>query len=99
MPRLTIAVLASVVGFCACSQPLSEPDCDALLNHYTERLLREERPEITNIELAKKQEAARRLVRVAPRFEFARCAELVSRKQLECALGAPSVDSIERCLM
>jgi hypothetical protein len=47
----------------------------------------------------KKQEEARRLVRELPRFEFARCAELVSKTEFDCAMGAANVDSIERCLL
>jgi hypothetical protein len=82
-----------------CSQRLGDQECDALLDHYTERLLHEERPRLSFSEVKKKQEEARRLVRELPRFEFARCAELVSKTEFDCAMGAANVDSIERCLL
>lgn len=82
-----------------CEPPLGEPECDQLLDHYTERLLREEQPDISNVELSRKQQAARSLAKDAPRFEYKRCTELVSRGQFECAMTAPNVDGIERCLM
>lgn len=50
-------------------------------------------------EVKKRQEEARRLVRETPRFEFDRCAELVTRDAFDCAMGAGNVDAIERCLL
>jgi hypothetical protein len=83
----------------ACSQRLGVHECDALLDHYTERLLHEERPRMSFGEVKKKQEEARRLVRETPRFEFDRCAEIVTRDAFDCAMGAGNVDAIERCLL
>jgi len=82
-----------------CSKPLSENDCDRLLDHYTEHLLRSERPGVTAQTIAEKQTAARALVRADAKFEFANCAQAVSRAQFDCAISAPSVDAIEKCLV
>lgn len=83
----------------SCAKPLGEQECDKLLEHYTERLLREEQPDVSNVEVGLKQAEAKRLAHEAPRFEFERCPELVSRQQFECAMTAGNVDGVERCLM
>lgn len=97
MSRLTWLLACCVP--CACNEALAERECDVLLDHYTERLLHEERPRLSFIEVKKKQEEARRLAREVPRFEFGRCAELVTREKFDCAMSAVNVDGIERCLL
>lgn len=100
MPKLTVALsLLQLIHVCGCSKPLDERECDELLAHYTERLLSEERPALSRVEVQKKQDEARQLARTAPQFEYERCSELISRQQFQCALAAPSVDAIERCLL
>jgi hypothetical protein len=81
-----------------CAQPLDSTECDALLNRYTEQLLREGKPAISAVQIQKGQERARSLARERPEFEFDACAERVSRRQYTCAIAAPTVDEIERCL-
>jgi hypothetical protein len=51
------------------------------------------------VEVKKKQQEARRLARDVPRFEFERCAELVTREKFDCAMSEVNVDGIERCLL
>jgi hypothetical protein len=99
MPRLKSAFALAAGGLLACAKPLDDAECDQLLTHYTERLLREEQPEISHTDLREKQERARALARETPRYEFERCAELVSRTEFECAMTAVNVDGIERCLL
>jgi hypothetical protein len=100
MPRLSACVLAfALVEVCGCNEPLGDSECDSLLDHYTERLLLEERPRISNAEVKRKQDEARQLAKGTERFEYRRCPELVSRAEFECAMNASSVDHIERCLM
>lgn len=82
-----------------CSKPLSAEECDQLLDHYTERLLRESAPELTGAQVAERQRQARTLARERAEFEFDKCANRVSRSQFRCALEAGSVDQVERCLL
>ena len=100
MPQLTQAFpLLGFVAVVGCANRLDVAECDRLLDHYTARLLLEEQPHMSDVEIEKKQREARQLAHEAPRFEFERCAELVSRREFECAMGAPNVDGIERCLL
>ncbi len=102
LTRLLSALAVLIVACCGlpgCAQPLSEDECDRLLDHYTEHLLRSERPDVSAQTIAEKQSAARALARADARFEFETCPDAVSRAQFDCAIIAPSVDAIEKCLV
>lgn len=82
-----------------CARPLSDAECTALLDHYTEQLVKTENPGVSQQLVAEKQAAARQLAMLDPSYEFAECSQAVSRAQFECAMRAPSVDQIEQCLV
>jgi hypothetical protein len=90
-------LVALLVG-AGCSTPLSETECALLLDRYTEKLLRDEKPEVTEQAIAEKQAAARQLAVRDPAFEFAECPNAVSRTQFDCAMQAHNVDGFEQCL-
>jgi hypothetical protein len=92
------AIALSVV-LPACSTPLSDDECHALIARYTARLLADERPEAPPAAVHSAQAAARQLSESHPQCEFAACADQVSRKQYDCAMGAPDVNALERCLV
>ena len=87
------------IGLGACAEPATEAECVRLLDHYTERLVVEETPAATAEQIAEKQAAARKLARSDSRFGFGDCPRRVSRGSYQCAIDAPSVDAIERCLV
>ena len=105
MPELirTLALAAStasvVLAAPGCSRPLANDECQKLLDRYTELLVREEHPGITPEAVAHTQGEARNTARTDPRFEFSECSRRVSRRDYECAMNAPTVDAIERCLV
>jgi hypothetical protein len=82
-----------------CGRPLARAECEHLLDRYTELLAEEENPEVTPARVAQEQVAARKVARDDPRFEFETCTSRVSRADFECAMNAPTVDAIERCLV
>jgi hypothetical protein len=83
----------------SCSAPLDERDCERLLDHYTELLVLEENPGATPVQVAQKMDEARALSRKDPRFELSQCGRKVSRSSYTCAMAAPTVDAVERCMM
>lgn len=95
--RWTTLVFACVFA-AGCGKRLSPSECESLLDHYTARLVLSETPEASPFLVAEKQKQARELAQREPRFEFEECDDRVSRRQFECAMAAPDVDSIERCL-
>ncbi|HVU02618.1 MAG TPA: hypothetical protein VHE30_12740 [Polyangiaceae bacterium] len=102
MPRLTLRAL--LLGLAcpiaaACARPLDERECERLLDHYTELLVKEEDPTATPEHVAQALEDARRLAATDPRFEMSACPRKIGRKSFECAMAAPSVDAVERCLI
>ncbi len=95
---LSLCVL-SLCLLSSCSEPLSNDECERLLDHYTERLMRDESPDVSLSKIAEKQEQARKLAKEDPLFEFERCSDKVSRSQFDCAMAAGNVNGIEQCLM
>ena len=95
MLRLSAALAALLVS--ACGKPLSESECRALLDRYTELLVRSDREGTTAGDLLKMQEAARERARRDP--EFQDCSARVSRRAYECAMAAENVDRLEQCML
>lgn len=83
----------------ACQSGRTPEQCELLLDRYTELLVKQENPKVGDLELRARKEAARRLAATDPSFEFASCQARVSRRQYECAMAAPTVDTVERCLL
>lgn len=99
MLRLTRAlwVVSCACFVCGCNRPLTNEECNELLDHYTERLAHSKDPELPDPEIERLKAGARRKAAEDP--EFARCSVKVSRSKWECAMHAPSVDEVERCLL
>lgn len=95
MLRLIAATLACVCA-AGCQRP-TPADCERLLDHYTELVARERQAASHEGDLERLQAAAR--TRAEAVGELNDCGRTVSRRQLGCALEAPSVDAFERCLM
>jgi len=85
---------ASLVG---CGRPLSADECSELLDHYTELLAKKRSPSATEDQLVRAKREARAKANTSR--EFARCNVKVSRRQFDCAMAAPTVDDVERCLL
>jgi hypothetical protein len=94
--RLTPLLFVAALSF-GCSRPLDADECNQLLDHYTELLVKSTNPTITEEEVLRLQRDAR--AKAAGDPEFSRCSAKVSRRQWECAMKAPTADDIERCLL
>jgi hypothetical protein len=94
---LSLVLAALVVT--GCGRRLDDAECRGLLDHYTSLLVLEQDPDATPERVAHVEERARSVSRREPRFEFSKCSDRVSRSQYECAMKAPSVDEVERCLV
>jgi hypothetical protein len=94
--RIAAYLLAPAAIGCA-PAPTAE-ECVALSDHYASLLARVNLPGATVADVERFQAAARvEARRRDPGFE--NCRRRVSRRALECAMHAPSVDEIERCLL
>lgn len=94
--------LSGAAGLClgllsSCGEPLAPAECNQLLDRYTELLVREERRTVSDEEVERSKASAR--LKAAGSHEFAKCSSKVSRRQWDCAMKAPSVDEVERCLL
>lgn len=80
-----------------CGKPLSQEECNRLLDHYTDKQIDQARPSTGPGERARLLMEAREKAAIDP--AFATCSEEVSRSQFECAMAAGTADAIERCLL
>jgi hypothetical protein len=97
---ISLAVLAApLLGSLSCSRSLDADECNLLLDRYTELLVREEDPHAAPARVARAQSDARTMALHDPKFEFSSCSARVSRSSFDCAMKAPSVDEMERCLV
>jgi hypothetical protein len=94
----------SALGFTAllllaagCDEPPDHRECQRLLDHYVELLLREDRPGTSAGELLRLQQEARRKAERDPAFH--ECSERVSRRELDCAMRAQDANKLEMCLL
>ena len=85
------------VLLCSCGKRLETKECDALLDHYVELLLRDDRPKSSAGEVMRVQQEARRRAGRDPAFR--ECRERVSRRSFDCAMDAQDANRLEQCLL
>ncbi len=92
-------LLGGLVAACltACAKPVDQVECDQLLTHYVDLLVRNEQPDVHFEEVRKKQSQALTKAQTDP--QFAQCTEQVSRRQFDCAMAATNPDVMEQCLV
>lgn len=95
--RARVALLGLLLT--SCGKALSDDECTALLDRYTEQLAKSQNAQIPAQRITELQQRARELAKRDPHYEFADCSNRVSRRNFECAMQAPSVDEMERCLI
>jgi hypothetical protein len=81
----------------SCGKRLEPAECDQLLDHYVELLLRDDRPKSSAGEVLRLQQEARKKAASDPAFR--ECPERVSRRKLTCAMDAQDANRLEQCLL
>lgn len=80
-----------------CSKRVEPSECQQLLDHYVEILLRDDRPGSTAAEVLRLQQEARRKAEKDPAFR--ECSARVSRRSFDCAMQAQDSRLLEMCLL
>ena len=80
-----------------CGKRLDPSECQQLLDHYVELLLRDDRPKSSAGEVMRLQQEARKKAERDP--AFLECRERVSRKSFDCAMDAEDANRLEQCLL
>lgn len=94
--HLSCLLLAGLV-LSGCGKRLEASECDSLLDHYVELLLRDDRPGASAAELLRLQQEARKKAERDPAFH--ECSERVSRRGFDCAMAAQDANRLEQCLL
>jgi hypothetical protein len=96
MPHTAPALVALALAIGGCGRRATLAECDALLERYVELLIRQEDPGARESEIAQAKSAAHAKAAVNP--AFLRCTREVRQKDALCALAAPNVDELEKCM-
>ena len=80
-----------------CGKRLEGAECQQLLDHYVELLLRDDRPKSSAGEVLRLQQEARKKAEQDPAFR--ECRERVSRRGFTCAMEAQDANRLEQCLL
>lgn len=80
-----------------CGKRLQAGECEQLLDHYVELLLRDDRPKSSAGEVLRLQQEARKKAQQDP--AFAECSSRVSRRSFDCAMQAEDANRLEQCLL
>jgi hypothetical protein len=91
------ALCVGVLLATGCGKRLQASECDQLLDHYVELLLRDDRPKSSAGEVVRLQQEARKKAERDP--AFLECRERVSRRAFACAMDAQDANKLEQCLL
>ena len=80
-----------------CGKRPDTNECQLLLDHYVELLLREDRPKSSAGEILRLQQEARKKAERDP--AFSECSTRVSRRGFDCAMDAQDANRLEQCLL
>jgi hypothetical protein len=90
------AMALSVLAASGCSRHATSADCDKVMDHYVDMLVRESNPGIGGGELYARYQEARKRAGEEP--SFVSCPKEITARDVECALAAVNVAELERCL-
>jgi hypothetical protein len=80
-----------------CGKRLEASECQQLLDHYVELLLRDDRPKSSAGEILRVQQEAHKKAERDPAFH--QCRDRVSRSGFDCAMDAKDANRLEQCLL
>ena len=92
-----LAFAALLLLTAGCGRPPDHRECQRLLDHYVELLLREDRPGTSAGEILRLQQEARKKAELDPAFR--ECSQRVSRRSYSCAMAAQDANKLEQCLL
>ena len=93
MPRPWLLAAIALAG---CSRHATRAECDAVMDHYVEMIVREYNPSLDPSELRAQYDRTRAKAQKEP--SFADCPRQIRLRDVRCALAAGSVIELEQCL-
>lgn len=96
LPLRGVALTVVLHALPGCGKPVVAEECSALLDRYVEKLVGSDRPELGASDLVRLKAEAHGRAKADPAFRD--CTGAVSRRQMDCAMRAETVDRMEICL-
>ena len=97
MRRRRAAIALFLLVATGCGKRLEASECQQLLDHYVELLLRDDRPKSSAGEILRVQQEAHKKAERDPAFH--ECRQRVSRRGFDCAMDAQDANRLEQCLL
>jgi len=94
-PR-TVGWLLLSGSFWGCERRATPEECRDLLGHYVTMLVREQNPDLSDHDLEAQVDKTRERAAAEPSFRD--CPRQIDLSELRCAMAAPNVDTLERCI-
>jgi hypothetical protein len=93
---LWCSAILALAGASGCRERVTAPQCEALLAHYAELVVRDKMPGATD-ELIRSEQ---KLVREEAKSDegFRNCTTEVGPREYACAMAAATPEAVEKCL-
>ena len=97
MPALRWAAVAiGALAMIGCKKKVTPAECDAIVDHYAELVVREKMPDASAETIA--TERAREKSEAHGDDAFKNCASEIEPADYDCAMKATTPDALEKCL-
>lgn len=93
---LPAAAFVLLVGMSGCKQKISQSQCDQMLDHFADLVVRERFADAGPEAIAAEQARERREAKTAD--EFKNCPTQVQANEHDCAMKAETSDALIKCL-
>jgi hypothetical protein len=89
-------LVASIGMLGGCKKKVTQEQCDRLLDHFAELVVKEHAPDAGADRIQAERDKERR--EAAHADEFKNCTSEVQTTEFDCAMNAPTSDAVIKCL-
>jgi hypothetical protein len=90
------AWVLALLGWAGCKEKANAADCERLLERYARLVVTEKDPDASAERIQAEEQREKGEARGDDAFK--NCSSEVSRRELDCAMRAPTADALEKCL-
>ena len=94
--RAAKALALAALALVGCSKKVTQADCDKMVEHYAELVVRETKGDASADEIKREQD--RETKEAKSDDSFRNCTSEIEPADYDCAMKAKSADALEKCL-
>jgi uncharacterized protein YgbK (DUF1537 family) len=96
MPSLRLFSFAMAIVLVGCSKKVTQSQCDTMVQHYAELVVRDTKKDASAEEIKAEQEREKNEAKSDDAFR--NCTSEIEPADYDCAMKADSADAMEKCL-